>query len=107
MSKALRAFAKHIKDTSSSADDFSDGAAGQTNVQDANQIDDQATTDDQTGESLSQADNQTTSDVQQQAPVLESITISPDSPSLKGNEQQQFSATGTFSDGPTKNMTVT
>src|SRR5262249_23539415 len=36
--------------------------------------------------------------------VLQSIAVSPDSPSLDGGAQQQFTATGTYSDNSTKDI---
>jgi hypothetical protein len=38
-------------------------------------------------------------------PVLQAITISPDNPSIVGQQQQQFSATATFSDGSSQDVT--
>jgi uncharacterized protein YjdB len=42
---------------------------------------------------------------QPQTKVLQSIAISPDSPSLTGGAQQQLTATGTFSDNSTQDIT--
>ena len=39
------------------------------------------------------------------APVLLSITVSPAVTSLAAGQTQQFTATGTFSDRPTQNLT--
>src|SRR5207253_1644499 len=40
-------------------------------------------------------------------PVLQSITISPDTVLMVSGAQQQFTATGTFSDGSTQDLTAT
>jgi hypothetical protein len=42
-----------------------------------------------------------------EAPVLKSITISPNNASLVCGGKQQFTATGTFSDGSSQNLTTT
>ncbi len=42
-----------------------------------------------------------------QAPILTSITVTPANPSIAAGTPQQFTATGTYSDGSTQNLTST
>src|SRR5438105_1074886 len=106
MSVALRAFLKHIRDTISAdaADagaDVAGAAVNQTSPLIATPAGDQAATGDQDGEAETEGDDPPP------APVLQSITISPQNPLIFPAQDQQFKATGTFSVGPDKDLTDT
>jgi trimeric autotransporter adhesin len=87
---------------SDNSQDTQDQPPGQTDNQTSADDTSQAQADDQPQD---QADDQPTTDDQTQASDLQSITLTPDSPSLAGGGQQQFTATGDFADGSSQDVT--
>src|SRR5438270_220650 len=117
MSVALRAFLKHIRDrisadaadagadvANAAADagaDVAEAVVNQTSALITTPAGDQTATGDPDGEA------ETDGDAPPPAPVLQSITISPQNPLIFPAQDQQFKATGKFSVGPDKDLTDT